>query len=105
MSNETEREAAIQAIEEKYGFHPNQLCLLFGRDIEWAFQAGAAYQREQDKKLVEAVGELFEARCALKEFEAQNPNDSTKRWDAYFMRVESAEEALYTAYKASQEGK
>jgi len=45
MNNE--REAAIKAIEGKYGFPPSRLCMLFGRDIEWAFQAGAEWQRSQ----------------------------------------------------------
>ena len=56
MSNEAEREACNRIIKEKFGFPPSQLCMLSGRDIEWAFQAGAEWQRSQQSAPVIVPG-------------------------------------------------
>lgn len=99
MSNETEREAFEAAFRkacqegvepdfEQFGYKYMDADTLAAHK---AFQAGAAYQREQDKNMVEALENL--CSCIM---ETRGPNADKALFDA--------NEAL-TAYRAQQEGK
>lgn len=102
MRNEAERKAFEAWFKAETTF-PAPLISnrVFGKEIEqYAFQAGAAYQREQDKKLVEATEKL------IGDFDSEihNEYDGTSMLNDRLAEIDYAREAL-AAYRAQQEGK
>lgn len=98
MSNETEREAFEQTLNpnSRTRNEVGDYVSAAARDSWSGFQAGAAYQREQVKGLVEALE-------SIAEYWNRDANEQAMQgacWNA----IETAEEALAT-YRAAQEGK
>ena len=88
MSNETEREAYKTWHLDTY-----KVAAIGGSDF-MAFQAGAAYQREKEKKLVEALEEAIDYL-----------NDNNLNSIQYGSRLYSQMCEALATYKAAQEGK
>ena len=70
MRNKTELDASIHAIKQMYGYYPNQLHQLLGRDLQWAFQAGAEWQRTQAQpadayRMARALSDRYADQCGV----------------------------------------
>lgn len=54
-----------------------------------------------EARMREALGDWIAAKDALEEFERENPNNSTSRWDALFYALDWAESSARQALEAT----